>query len=107
MHLNDPLPPCQPLAQAIRYPQPSPPGVAFSSLRSVTGAAVGQLVKQLDGYRSELLFQASRHLDWTERLNKTASRCEPEKAGHFFIMAEEQAIAVLVESSYSDSGRRV
>jgi hypothetical protein len=58
----------------------------------------GELVKELDGHRSELLFHASRHLDWTVRLNKTASRCETENAGYFFIVAEEQAIAVLGEA---------
>lgn len=103
MHLNDPSSPYPTLAQAIRLEDNlirrfGRWALRFRTFDQELSRLFDRLVQESVGHRGDLLYHASRHLEWKLRLKTPINDREPRDIEHFFILAEEQAIAVLGEA---------
>lgn len=100
MHRNATLPPHQSLALAIALEDEHIRSFRNWALRfrpfdSTLVRLFDRLLTDMEGHKGELLYHASRYLDWHTRLRSPVEAGDDDSGGRFFILSGERAKSVL------------
>lgn len=100
MHPKATLPPQQSLALAIALEDEQVRSLRRWALRcrpfdSALARLFGHLVKETEAHKGDLLYHASRHLEWNQRLRSPVEVDETDEDDHFFIVRTESAQSIL------------
>ncbi|MFC6673078.1 hypothetical protein [Marinobacterium aestuariivivens] len=100
MHPNATLPPQQSLAFAIALEDEQICNLRRWGLRirpfdSELARLFGHLLKETEAHKGELLYHASRYLEWNQRLRSPIEVEDADEGDHFFIVRAETAQSIL------------
>lgn len=95
-----PLPPDKSLALAIALEDQHIQhfhdwALRFRTFDPALARLFARLAKEMEGYRGELLYHASRYLDWGKCLRSPLQTGESNELQHYFILTKEGAVSVL------------